>query len=280
MINLGISDSLFIAFLPIKMAESARGGAWTLPAVYCPIYLIFHFGSIYASVLFLTALSVGRYLSVAFPIRYQMYKRPRYSCAVSLGLWILVASHVSFIFLVEAAGGGGQGGAANASVCYGNFTGAQLDLVVSLRLELCVVLFLLPLAVTTCSYLGCARALGRSQLPRRKRNKALRVAAATLFLYVACFAPYNLSHLVGYARHENVAWRHDVLLLSAANAFLDPLVFFCSSSALQRAAKVRWHGARQWTGARKERLTRFWHSAISREKGPGVDLPRPASPSP
>ncbi|XP_067831443.1 free fatty acid receptor 3-like [Heptranchias perlo] len=257
MINLSISDSLFIAFLPVKVLEAAWD-AWVLPEMFCPIFNVFHFSTIYASVLFLTALSVGRYLSVAFPIKYKMYKRPRYSCMICLGVWLIVAGHISFIFLVEASGlhhlvSSGEG---NASICYSNFTRAQLDLVVPLRLELSIVLFLLPLLLTSLAYIGCARALKRSRLPQRKKGKALRVAAVTLTVYVACFTPYNLSHLVGFARHESVPWRREVLLLSAANSFLNPVVFFFSSSALQQTASQCWQSVKRRVGDAKENLAR------------------------
>ncbi|XP_067874741.1 free fatty acid receptor 3-like [Heterodontus francisci] len=267
MINLGISNSLFIILLPVKIVETARG-EWILPDIFCPIYNIFHFVTTYASILFLTALSVGRYLSVAFPIRYKMYRRPRYSCMICFVLWLIVTGHISFIFLVEANGQGHlvASGKSNTSICYGNFTRAQLDLLLPLRLELSIVLFLLPLALTSLSYLGCIRKLGRSRLPQREKQKALWAAAVTLTMYVTCFAPYNISHLVGFALRQSVPWRREALLLSAASVFLNPLIFFFSSSTLQRATTECWRGAKQRACEVKESLPPLWHSKIPQGK--------------
>ncbi|XP_041037185.1 free fatty acid receptor 3-like [Carcharodon carcharias] len=282
MINLCISDGLFVAFLPVKMVETVWG-EWVLPVVFCPIYHIFHFSTIYASVLFLMALSIGRYLSIAFPIRYKMYKSPRYSCVVCFVLWLLVVGHLAFIFLVEATGSQDHLVApaeSNASTCYANFTQNQLDLLLPLRLELAVVFFLAPLVLTSFAYLGCFWELSRSQLPQREKRKALRVAAITLTTFVACFAPYNASHLVGFALHENVNWRREALLPSVASAFLNPLVFFCSSSALQQSTTQYWQGTKQYTSSVKQSLLRIWHGAIPQEKGLNRDLTQTSDPVP
>ncbi|XP_038668961.1 free fatty acid receptor 3-like [Scyliorhinus canicula] len=269
MINLCVSDSFFVALLPIKVVETV-GGEWALPPVFCPIYNVFHFSTIYASVLFLTALSMGRYLSVAFPIKYKLYKRPCYSCLVCFLLWFLVVAHIAFIFLVEATGSRdhlmapGQG---NASICYANFSQAQLELLVPLRMELAVVFFVAPLALTSFACLGCFRELGRSQLPRRKKGKALRVVAVTLAAFVVCFAPYNASHLAGLVLRRNISWRREALLPSTASALLNPLVFFCSSTALQQSAVWCWRSAEQRVRYIKESLPRIWRSAMPRGKG-------------
>ncbi|XP_041037186.1 free fatty acid receptor 3-like [Carcharodon carcharias] len=220
MINLCISGGLFVASLPVKMVATVWG-EWALPMVFCAIYHVFHFSTNYACVLFLTALSIGRYLSIAFPIRYKMNKSPRYSCVVCFVFWHLVIAHLAFIFLVEATGSQDHL--------------SQLDLLLPLRQKLVFFFFLAPLVLTSFANLGCFWELNRSQLPRREKRKALWVASNTLTTLVACFAPYNTSHLVGFALRENVNWQREALLPSMASAFLNPLVFFCSSSALQRS---------------------------------------------
>ncbi|NWI54749.1 GPR42 protein, partial [Calyptomena viridis] len=58
------------------MAEAAAGMTWPLPVVLCPLANFCFYSSIYLSSLFLAALSVQRYLSVAFPLRFQGRRRP------------------------------------------------------------------------------------------------------------------------------------------------------------------------------------------------------------
>ncbi|MEE6481884.1 hypothetical protein FKM82_013048 [Ascaphus truei] len=205
MINLCVSDLLFIMVLPIKIMETFLN-SWTLPAFLCPLYSFFHFSTIYASICFLSAVSVGRYLSVAFPIKYKIYKKPKYSCIVCICLWAIVFVHVAIVFFLEITLNGSLAffltTIDNKKVCYQNFTSEQLDLIVPVRLEISLVLFFLPLAITTFCYVSCIRILMRSCMHIKHKKKAIRVAVTTLTVLIVCFAPYNISHVVGFISHE------------------------------------------------------------------------------
>ncbi|KAG8545842.1 hypothetical protein GDO81_020236, partial [Engystomops pustulosus] len=216
MINLCVSDLVFIMFLPVKIMETFLH-SWTLPEILCPLFNFVHFSTIYASVCFLTAVSVGRYLSVAFPIKYKIYKKPRYSFLICICLWTLVFAHVSFVFVLETS----QNGYVemflteideDKVVCYENFTTKQLALIVPARLELAVVLFFLPLAITIFCYARCIQILMRCCMHVKHKKKATRVAVTTLTVFIVCFAPYNISHVVGFVEQQSVSWRRVALL--------------------------------------------------------------------
>ncbi|KAG8433736.1 hypothetical protein GDO86_012189, partial [Hymenochirus boettgeri] len=217
MINLCVSDLVFIMVLPIKLTETFLSN-WTLPQILCPLYNLLHYSTIYASVCFLSAVSAGRYLSAAFPIKYKIYKKPMYSCLICVVLWAIVIFHVAFVFLVETTQNGSFAffltNQDNIWSCYENFTVEQLSLVVPLRLELSIVLFFLPFAITLFCYLSCIRILVKSQMHVKLKRKAIRMAITTLAVFTICFSPYNISHVVGFITHDNVWWRKWALLLS------------------------------------------------------------------
>ncbi|KAG6922396.1 G protein-coupled receptor 42, partial [Chelydra serpentina] len=98
LLNLTTSD----IFLPFKMVEAASGMEWTLPAFLCPLTNYFYFNSIYLSTLFLMAISVDRYLGVAFPIEYKIRRSPAYAVATSVDFWVVVFGHCSFIYIVQS----------------------------------------------------------------------------------------------------------------------------------------------------------------------------------
>ncbi|KAJ7304040.1 hypothetical protein JRQ81_011560 [Phrynocephalus forsythii] len=240
MINLCFSDLVFILFLPLKMLDLGKVGR-TMPEFLCALYNLIHFGTIYASICFLTAVSVGRFLGAVYPIQYQVYKKPCYSCLVSLAIWCLVGFHGILIFVLENTGSISlRLFASNGSSCYSNLTQAQLALLAPVRLELSMVLFFLPLTITLFCYVACIRVLVGSHLQVRKKHRAVRVAAATLSVFVLCFGPYNISHVVGFIKMEDVWWRSITLLLSACNAFLDPLVFYFLSTAMDDGLAKVW----------------------------------------
>ncbi|NXG74632.1 FFAR2 protein, partial [Baryphthengus martii] len=233
LLNLTAADLLLLLFLPFKMAEAAAGMTWPFPVVLCPVANFCFYSSIYLSSLFLAALSVERYLGVVFPVQYKARRRPGRAMAASAVLWLLACSHCSVVFVAEAHHDGNPRG---ANGCYDDFSPEQLSFVLPLRLELFLVLFLLPFAVTVFCYVRFVTVLlGRPNIPLEKKQRAVGLAVATMVNFGVCFAPYNLSHVVGFVEKKSPDWRVYALLLTSLNATLDPVIFYFSSTAVQRA---------------------------------------------
>ncbi|NXR43556.1 GPR42 protein, partial [Zosterops hypoxanthus] len=97
------------------MAEAAAGLEWPLPAALCPVTNFCFYSSMYLSSLFLAALSVHRYLGVAFPLRVQGPRRPGRVLAVSAVIWLLACGHCSVVFVAEFTPRGDEGEGGNGS---------------------------------------------------------------------------------------------------------------------------------------------------------------------
>ncbi|KGL75954.1 Free fatty acid receptor 2, partial [Tinamus guttatus] len=227
LLNLTAADLLLLLFLPFKVAEAATGDMrWPLPAALCPVANFCFFSSIYLSSFFLAALSVERYLGVAFPLRSKRRRRPGVYAVASGVLWLVATSHCTVVF--AAAFGEATNGATpeQGFKCYDDFSESQLRFVLPLRLELFLVLFLVPFVVTIFCYVNFVRALlARPNIPLEKKQRAVGLAVATMVNFVVCFAPYNVSHVVGFVEQRSPPWRPYALVLTSLNAALDPLVF-------------------------------------------------------
>ncbi|KAJ1132460.1 hypothetical protein NDU88_010770 [Pleurodeles waltl] len=269
MINLCVSDLIFIAFLPVKIIATFYK-QWSLPPLLCPIYQFFHFSTIYASVYFLTSVSVGRYLGAAYPIMYKIYKKPKYSFCISIGLWFFVIGHSSFAIFLETKYGTNDTlfvkETDDGLECYENFTQEQLAILVPVRLELSIVLFLVPLAVTIFCYARCILILMQSRMHAAQKKKAIRVAVITVAIFILCFAPYNVSHVVGFVKWENVWWRREALLPSTCNAFLDPLIFYFLSSAVDKGVVHFWKSLQKTYISTKHRLSSVFGEEVVNAK--------------
>ncbi|XP_047664327.1 free fatty acid receptor 2-like [Tachysurus fulvidraco] len=147
-INKNSSDLLFLLFLPFKMYEAASEMPWLLPGYLCPLTTFIFFSTIYTSSLLLMAVSVDRYLCVAFPVKYKIPQKPLYGVICSIFVWITTSTHLCFVYIVDHLTGVDSQG----HDCYNNFTQSQLDVVLPMRLELCLVLYFLPLIVCTFCY--------------------------------------------------------------------------------------------------------------------------------
>uniref|UniRef100_A0A4W6E5K6 Si:dkey-211g8.9 n=1 Tax=Lates calcarifer TaxID=8187 RepID=A0A4W6E5K6_LATCA len=214
-LNLCLANLVLVAWLPVKALETFLQD-WRLPAPICPIYNFFLFSSLYGSCLFITAVTVGRYLSIAFPIIYKRYRRARISCFISVALWVLVLLHLSCALVAEE-GAHFVSIKDQTSACYENFTTSQLDVLLPLRLEMAIVLFLLPLIVTSFCTLRCVTLVWRSNLSLMGKRRVLTVALSTLIVFVVTLA----------------------MLTSSCNVFLEPVVMLMLSPAVSRGIMGR-----------------------------------------
>ncbi|XP_073341664.1 free fatty acid receptor 2 [Pagrus major] len=248
LLNLTISDLLFLLFLPFKMQEVMNDMVWDMPWVLCPVSGFVFYMTIYNSTFFLTAISVERYLGVAFPIQHTLKRRPVYAVAASIFFWIFSFLNLSIVFIVpfirnEDSPNPTSDDNSSATyapvenrrdVCYENFTAAQLNVLLPVRLELCIVLFCIPLLICSFCYINFIRILSKLQhIDRRRRLRAIGMALGTLLVFALCFGPYNVSHIVGFIAWKSPDWRDKALLCSTFNACLDPLIFYLSSSAVR-----------------------------------------------
>ncbi|KAF5909870.1 free fatty acid receptor 2-like, partial [Clarias magur] len=245
LLNLTVSDLLFLLFLPFKMQEVVDGMRWDMPYFLCPLSGFVFYMTIYNSAFFLTAVSVERYLGVAFPIQHSMRRRPMYAVLASVFLWALSMLHLSIVYVVPYYNPAGTG-PPSRNVCYEEFTDAQLRILLPVRLELCIVLFCIPLLICTFCYINFICILSRlPNIGRRRKLRAIGLALGTLLVFALCFGPYNVSHVVGFITRRSPEWRDKALLLSTFNACLDPLIFYLSSAAvrgmLASVAQGVWH---------------------------------------
>ncbi|XP_054619085.1 free fatty acid receptor 3 [Dunckerocampus dactyliophorus] len=252
-LNLCLANLALVAWLPIKALETLFQD-WRLPAPVCLVYSFFLFSSLYGSCLFITAVTMGRYLSIAFPIIYKRYRRARISCFISAALWALVLLHLG-IGLVAEGGANFVSIKDDALACYDHFNASQLAVLLPLRLEMAIVLFLLPLMATSFCTLRCVTLVWRSNLRPMGKKRVLTVALSTLAVFVVCYAPYNASHIVGFALGENVEWRTYAMLTSSCNVFLEPAVMLMLSPAMSRGIMGRMCGGQSIEGGRQNCTT-------------------------
>lgn len=231
LLNLTVSDLLFLLCLTLKMYEAVCDGLWLLPDVLCQLSSFVYYSTIYNSSGLLMATSVDRWLCVAYPIWYRISVRPWHGVLASLLIWILSLIHFVYIYVIDLSP---SSWSPAGSFCYANLSDDKLAQILPIRLELSVVCFIIPLLVSSFCYIRFILILSQvSNLQPAKQRRAMGMALGTLLVFVVCFLPYNLSHILGFIWKVSVEWRDEVLLLTATNAILDPIIFYFSSSAFQ-----------------------------------------------
>ncbi|XP_035531780.1 free fatty acid receptor 3 [Morone saxatilis] len=241
LLNLIVSDLLFLIILPLKMYEAVSGMKWNLPNYVCSITSFTFFSTVYTSSLMLMAVSVVRYIGVAFLLS----PLSSLSSCCYLGLNLFKTAHCSITFITQHHPSLSSN---NATVCYENFTTKQLDILLKVRLELFIVLCLIPLLICVYCYMRCILILHSGpRISRMQKQKAIGMASGTLAVFLICVLPYNVSHLVGYIQGESPRWRYYTLLLSTFNTCIDPIIFYFSTSekSLFRKRKIAVSGVQR-----------------------------------
>ncbi len=235
--SLTASDLVFLLFLPFKMYEAAVGMKWYLSQTLCSVASYVFFTTIYTSSLLLMAIAIDRYIGLGFPFKYRLLRKTLYTAAGSVIIWLVSAAHCSIVFITvhmpdpEAT--------FPKEVCYENFTEKQKKTLLPVRLEMFVVLYMLPLLVCIFCYSNCIYILySRPHISKAKKQRAIGMALCTLTIFLLCFLPYNLSHLVGFSSNNSPSWRYYTLLPSTLNTCLDPFVFYFSSSTFRESKTV------------------------------------------
>ncbi|XP_053289662.1 free fatty acid receptor 2 [Pleuronectes platessa] len=237
LLNLTVSDLLFLLILPLKMYEADSDMTWNLPRFLCSLTSLIFFSTIYTSSLLLMAVSLVRYIALAFPITYHRLHKPVYAVVMSAVIWLIPLAHGSIIYIIlyhtslarETPDG---------HACYENFTENQLDVLLPIRLEIFFVFCLVPLVICVYCYVQCILILySRPRISRMQKQKAIGMALGTLAVFFICVLPYNISHLVGFIEGKSPEWRYYVLLLSTFNTCIDPIIFYFSSSSFHCNSK-------------------------------------------
>ncbi|XP_070827174.1 P2Y purinoceptor 3-like [Chaetodon trifascialis] len=198
MTNLAMTDLLYVLALPPLIISNAMDGVWPFGNIICKCVRFFFLVNLHCSMMFLTCISVHRFLGVCFPIAAVRFRTKKLALFVSGSVWTLAFAEV-FPTLVFARAGVID----NVTVCFEMTSPRQFKVYLPYGLFLVVVGFLIPfLVIVTCycsmmKTLYC-RAADRLSNCRKAytRNKTLHTLFVVCLLFVVCFVPYHVARTV------------------------------------------------------------------------------------
>ncbi|XP_061597791.1 G-protein coupled receptor 20-like [Cololabis saira] len=241
-INLAIADLLVALSLPARIALYHSGGS----CVACSyVHTFSYFVNMYCSILFLTSISVDRYLAVVHVSgTLHRWRTAGAARCVSATVWF-TAIVVTYSFQTTALNAG--------SSC----------VVLPAHFYLTVLEFLLPmLAVVGFTLrLTCFLSSGHSLRPqhsRARKTRAIRLLATVLVVFTVCFTPFHLRQALAYFQVRaaggegagqgagqgagHVLAYHITMSLSSLNSCLDPVVYCFVTDSFKRMWRTRMRG--------------------------------------
>lgn len=248
MVNLALSDFGFSLTLPLRLVYYFRQGIWAFPDWLCRLCVYGFYVNLYTSILFLTLLSMLRWLAVAQPLRHHTLATPTRVLLACLGIWVFVGVASSFFL------GHGVVVREGHPRCFEPSKPSSWRLVLSLNYVALLLGFLFPFVVILCSYGFIVLRLASRPVCTGDRNKAGRkrslwLVSAVIGTFLLCFLPY---HVVRSLHLHAVCnqWRCGVvvtlqrltvvtLCLAASNSAINPLLYYyCTHSFRDRLSRA------------------------------------------
>lgn len=153
MLNLCVSDLLFLLSLPLWAVYYSQGN-WSFGLVACKVCAGLLNLNLYASIFFITSMSMDRYLAIVHPLRSQSARDPKRARLTCILVWVLAfACSAPNMYLRELYRFGESG------LIHCAITHPSPKLHTTLMCLKIVLAFLLPLLVISCCYYAIGRHL-------------------------------------------------------------------------------------------------------------------------
>ncbi|XP_040006256.1 lysophosphatidic acid receptor 6-like [Xiphias gladius] len=258
MINLVVSDSLFVLSLPFRIVYFIKR-EWLFGSVLCKISVALFYTNMYGSILFLTCISVDRFLAIVYPFRSQTIRTKRNAKLACCTVWVMVLSgSIPTGFVLDTTSPINANSSSN--FCFENYSKKQWKSELSkVVVFIETVGFIIPLMVNVFCSVMVLRTLRKPQTISRggnfKKAKILRMILVHLLIFCFCFIPYNFN-LIFYALvRSNVlkgCYAEYVvrtiypiaLCIAVTNCCFDPVIYYFTSETIQSSIKRKstmWH---------------------------------------
>ncbi|XP_039514492.1 P2Y purinoceptor 4 [Pimephales promelas] len=237
--NLALSDAIITPLTPLMAAYFAMDSNWIFGNFACQLkiaVLSIHFKG---SVVFLTLISIHRYITVVHFKRPSLMKRKTFVKKLCAGIWcflIIIGIAYGWMLPVTTEENHGQ--------CLTIHQTTLIDAYFVLNFVTFFFWCILPLTISVFCYSRLASSISRinrnSVQGQLVKTKSLRMIGICLVIFGLCFLPLNVVRTLGVVMKKYHPERCRVLLqletayyacyiLAGINCCLDPLIYFFGS---------------------------------------------------
>uniref|UniRef100_W5LSS0 P2Y purinoceptor 4 n=1 Tax=Astyanax mexicanus TaxID=7994 RepID=W5LSS0_ASTMX len=238
MFHLALSDTLYVLSLPTLIYYYANRSHWPFGVALCKIVRFLFYANLYCSILFLTCISVHRYLGICHPIRSLTLVKPRHAHMVCALVWATVTACLipNLVFVTTTQRD-------NITICHDTSSPDEFLNYVNYCSVVMVLLFGVPFLVIVVCYCQMARALCRprqglsaSQAGNSSRRKSIKLVIIVLTVFAISFVPFHITRTLYYTYRvlEADCWFLNIVNftykitrpLASSNSCLDPIMYF------------------------------------------------------
>ncbi|XP_061581494.1 P2Y purinoceptor 4 [Cololabis saira] len=238
MFHLALSDFLYVLSLPTLIYYYANRSHWPFGVAACKIIRFLFYANLYCSILFLTCISVHRYLGVCHPIKTMTLVKSHHAHVVCAMVWgvVTVCLVPNLIFVTTSRRD-------NDTLCHDTTHQEAFEEYVDYSSVVMVLLFGIPFLVIVVCYCLMARALCRprrglsaSQQGRGSRQKSIKLIVVVLVVFAVSFVPFHITRTLYYTARvldlnchvlNVVNFTYKITRpLASINSCIDPILYF------------------------------------------------------
>ncbi|XP_069468996.1 cysteinyl leukotriene receptor 1 [Ambystoma mexicanum] len=253
MLNLAMSDLLFVFTLPLRVVYYVYNGNWFFGDFLCRITSFAFYVNLYCSIFMMTAMSFTRFIAIVFPVLNLKLVSVRKTKLVCTGIWIFVTVS-SIPFLLTGSHRDITSGE-NKTKCFEPPPSKKSSTLFILNYVSLVFYFAIPFCIILVCYTLIIKTLLSNPMTKRQtRRKAVWMIIIVMTAFLVCFLPYHIQRTVhlqflkGGKTCEEVVFMQKLvvitLAMAASNCCFDPMLYFFSGENFRRRiSTLRKHSA-------------------------------------
>ncbi|XP_060739286.1 cysteinyl leukotriene receptor 2-like [Tachysurus vachellii] len=243
--NLAISDLLASPATPLMAAYFVNGNNWEFGTFLCELKIALVSAHFYGSIVFLTLISVHRYVVVVHFKRSSPFKRKAFVKKLCFVVWLfLLSGAIVYAILLPVTNEDGHKQC--LSIHQSKLTSAYFII----NFVLFTLGFLVPFITAAVCYSCLARSVIKvnvnSMHGQTIKSKSLKMIGLCLVIFGLCFFPLNVTRTVAviikkyYPEHCQLLLHTETAyyfsyVLAGINCCLDPLIYFFGSHNFNKA---------------------------------------------
>ncbi|KAM8975538.1 putative G-protein coupled receptor 34 [Pelodytes ibericus] len=245
LLNTAIADLLLIFCLPFRIAYYLSH-QWNMGVIFCKVIGNLFYMNMYMSIVLLGLISIDRYVKVKKSLHRHRVSRRKCSIQICCCLWVVATVAVMFLIATQSTK---EQSDQNRCFYYTDKKDAIWQAVFNYFLVLVFWIVFLSLIL---SYVKIAKNLlriskERSHLPSAgKYSGTAQKSFFVLFIFTICFVPYHtfrIFYITSQLQRTSCYWTDIIhktneimLVFSALNSCLDPVLYFLLSSSIRKTA--------------------------------------------